>query len=94
MSSAKRKSISREDAKRLHKNQYSAQQYNSKMDIPNGYSPERMLEIFRDRATYLIQRGSTLNNPHIPIQFFELFPTIERNHAVKLRKLVRKWLRS
>jgi hypothetical protein len=90
----KKKIYSREDAKRLHKNQYSAQQYKDKMDLPNGYSPQRMLEIFSDRVTYLIQRGSTLNNPHIPIQFFEPFPTIEKNHAVKLRKLVRAWLRS
>lgn len=90
----KKKVYSLQDAKRLHKNQYSAQQYYERMDVPGGYSPERMLKIFRDRATYLIQRGSTLNNPHIPNQFFDPFPTIDRNHAVKLRKLVRDWLRS
>jgi hypothetical protein len=90
----KKSAYSLTDAKRLHKNQYSIQQYKDRMDLPGGYSPERMLEIFRDRATYLIQRGSTLNNPHIPIQFFEPFPAIERNHAVKLRELVRKCLRS
>ncbi len=84
---------SREDAKRLHKNQYSAEQYKKMMDLPKGYSVERMLEIFRHRAEYLIQRGSTLNNPHIPVQFFDKFPTIERNHAVTLRRLIREWLR-
>jgi hypothetical protein len=90
----KKKEYSREDAKRLHKNQYSMQRYKEGMDLPGGYSPQRMLEIFRHRAAYLIQRGSTLNNPHIPSQFFAPFPTIERDHAVKLRKLVREWLRS
>ena len=84
----------REDARRLHKNQYSATQYKEMMDRPDGYSPQRMLEIFRHRAAYLIQRGSTLNNPHIPVQFFEPFPTISKNHAVELRKLVRAWQRA
>src|SRR5205085_2492372 len=59
-----KKVYSLEDAKRLHKNQYSIQQYKERMDVPGGYSCERMLEIFKDRAAYLIQRGSTLNNPH------------------------------
>jgi len=85
---------SAEDAKRLHKNQYSAAQYKKMMDVVGGYSPAKMLEIFRHRAEYLIQRGSTLNNPHIPVHFFQPFPTILKNHAVELRKLVRAWMRS
>ncbi len=89
-----KKHYTREDARRLHKNQYSAIQYKEMMDRPDGYSPQRMLEIFRDRAAYLIQRGSTLNNPHVPAQFFEPLPTISKNHAVELRKLVRAWLRA
>lgn len=40
------------------------------MDLPDGYSPKRMLEILRLRARYLLDRGSTLNNPHIPKRFF------------------------
>ncbi|MGE5548243.1 MAG: hypothetical protein ACM33T_15160 [Solirubrobacterales bacterium] len=83
---------SREDAKRLHKNQYGAQQYTEAMDVPNGYSRARMLEIFRDRARYVIERGSTLNNPHIPVAYFDPWPTITKNHAQELRTLIRTWL--
>ena len=32
-----------------------------------------MLEILKLRAIYLNQRGSTLNNPHIPQSFFANF---------------------
>ena len=64
---------SREDAKALHKRQWSNDQYTSKMDLPNGYSPSRMLELLRLRALYLNARGATLNNPHIPKTFFSSF---------------------
>jgi hypothetical protein len=37
------------DAKRLHKQQYTAQKYKDLMDVKDGYSPERMLEIVRAR---------------------------------------------
>jgi len=83
---------SRDDAKRLHKNQYGAQRYTEMMDVPNGYSRARMLEIFRDRARYVIERGSTLNNPHIPVLYFDPWPTITKNHTLELRALVRAWL--
>jgi hypothetical protein len=82
------------DARRLHKNQYGARRYRELMDRPNGYSPERMLEIFRDRAKYVIERGSTLNNPHIPATYFTPWPSIVRDHAVIVRTLVRNWLAS
>lgn len=87
-----KKAYTKEDARKLQKNQYTAAQYAEKMDLSNGYSPERMLEIFRDRTQYLIQRGSTLNNPHIPHHYFANFPTITNNHASQLRRLIRKWL--
>ena len=92
----------KEDAKRLHKAQYSAQQYSELMDVIEtsdrgkkkliGYSPERMLEIVRDRAKYLIERGSTLNNPHIPANYFADWEPITENYAIRLRELVRRWL--
>lgn len=85
---------SRSDAKKLHKNQYSALRYTELMDLPNGYSRGRMLEIFRDRAKYVIERGSTLNNPHIPLIYFDTWPTITRNHAHELRQLVNDWRQS
>lgn len=59
------------DAERIQKKQYRKAEYLERMDVSGGYSQERMLEILRDRVTYLIKRGSTLNNPHIPGKFIE-----------------------
>jgi hypothetical protein len=82
------------DARKLHKNQYTAAKYRALMDHENGYTPTRMLEIFKDRAGYIIRRGSTLNNPHIPLDYFEPWATITENHAAELRNLVTRWLAS
>lgn len=81
-----------EDAKRLQKAQFTAAEYNARMDLDAAYSPERMLEIFKERAKYLIERGSTLNNPHIAAEYFQNWPSIRRDHAVSLRDHVRAWL--
>lgn len=58
-----------EDAKKLHKLQWTPQQYASAADIKaNGHlflSPQRMLEVLQLRAQYIAERGATLNNPHI-----------------------------
>jgi len=80
------------DASRLHKKQYSKEKYLELMDLKNGYSPERMLEILKDRAKYLIERGSTLNNPHIPASYFKEWPHITSNHAQTLKNMVKKAL--
>jgi hypothetical protein len=40
--------------------------YRALMDRPGGFSPERMLLLVRERARYLLDRGATRNNPHIP----------------------------
>lgn len=79
------------DAKKLHKNQMTSAQYDIHMDIESGYSPSRMLEIFKDRAKYVIERGSTLNNPHIPHNFLVTWPVIKDGHAAELRRLVKEW---
>ncbi|MCT7978021.1 hypothetical protein [Laspinema olomoucense] len=76
------------DANKLHKRQYSMEEYLSKMDLKPGYSPERMLAILQDRCQYLIERGSTLNNPHIPASYFKGWERIANNHAQRLRELV------
>jgi hypothetical protein len=81
-----------EDAKRIHKKQYSIQQYRETMDIPSGYSPSRMLQILKDRCRYVIERGSTLNNPHIPAKHFDSLQKINTNHPVVLRDLVKEYL--
>ncbi len=77
-----------EDAKALQKQQYNKQQYLQLQDLQSGYSPERMLEILKDRARYLIERGSTLNNPHIPFGYFNGWVEITQNHAEQLRTMV------
>ncbi|MCC7370276.1 MAG: hypothetical protein IT306_17765 [Chloroflexi bacterium] len=89
------------DAKLIYKNQWKSRQYEQYCDrfkvieglqIPSGYSPERMLEILRMRARYVILRGSTLNNPHIPLSYFAGWPRITANHSEELRRCVRAWL--
>ena len=88
------------DARKLHKAQFTAARYSQMMDVtkdvngrekPLGYSPARMLEILRERARYVIERGSTLNNPHIPASYFSGWEQIKQNHAIRLRELVSEW---
>lgn len=62
-----------QDARKLHKRQWNAKQYELAKDLEEGYSQFRMLEILKMRAVYLNERGSTLNNPHIPNTFFEKY---------------------
>ena len=62
-----------EDAKALYKRQWTESDYRSQMDVPSGYSPRRMLQVLRLRSRYLSDRGSTLNNPHIPKRFLSAF---------------------
>jgi len=83
-----------EDARFLHKKQYSKQEYLSLQDMEDGYSPEKMLNILKDRAKYLVERGSTLNNPHIPFKYFEDLNEITIHHAETLRKEVQEYLDS
>lgn len=83
-----------EDAKYIQKKQYRKQKYEELMDLPNGYSPQRMLEILVSRANYVLRRGATLNNPHIPTEYFLTWELISENHAQKLRDLVREFLDS
>jgi len=80
-----------EDAKSLQKMQYRKDKYIALQDVKEGYSPERMLDIFKDRSKYLIERGSTLNNPHIPFTYFRGWVEITNNHAEVLREMVRKY---
>jgi hypothetical protein len=80
-----------EDAKRIFKKQWKADEYKAKLNwpasSPRHYSPDRMLEILRLRARYTMERGATLNNPHITKAFLERFAQqrITGNHAQALR---------
>lgn len=79
------------DAKKLHKNQMTAAEYKAALDGVEGYSAGRMLEIFKDRARYVIERGSTLNNPHIADGYLSCWPKIDRDYAAELRRLVNQY---
>ncbi len=91
---SRKEQYSLEDAKRLQKNQFSSKEYRGRMDLEDGYSAARMLEIFKERARYIMRRGSTLNNPHIPAEYFQSWPEITHDHAVTLRNHVKQWLAS
>ena len=66
-----------DDAKRLHKQQWSADEYRAAVDVPGpggGHlSPAKMLQVLRLRSSYIAQRGATLNNPHITKTFLNGF---------------------
>ena len=73
-------------AQRLLKRQISKSEYLEAMDLQDGYSPQKMLELLKTRVGYLMDRGSTLNNPHIPNSYFKGWPKITQNHSQWLRK--------
>lgn len=64
-----RATYSLNDAKRLHKQQWTRDQYlqgqDTVVDGQRGFSQSKMLEILRLRSKYIAERGATLNNPHI-----------------------------
>lgn len=83
-----------EEAKSIGKSQYSTQDYRSRMDMPaeNGYSRGRMLDLLRERCRYVLLRGATLNNPHIPSGYFNDWEQITEDHAITLRRMVGEYL--
>ena len=81
-----------DDAKNIQKQQYKKEEYVKMMDLSDGYSQQRMLQIIQDRCRYILERGSTLNNPHISLKVIENWPKITDNHGEKLRELVRGYL--
>lgn len=66
-----------DDAKLIHKRQYTVAVYRDRMDMPGGYSRGRMLEIIADRWEYLTKRGATLNNPHIIATYYDNFTPVK-----------------
>jgi hypothetical protein len=68
-------------------------------DEQEGFSPDRMLVLLHERVRYLLDRGATRNNPHIPERrLLELVPedqVIEpeaARRAQRLEELVRREL--
>lgn len=70
------------DAKQLMKSQYSAAQYGDAADtVASGkpaLSQAKMLELLKERARYVAERGSTVNNPHITKTFLRPFFDTDR----------------
>ncbi|MDQ6978877.1 MAG: hypothetical protein Q9M09_01725 [Mariprofundaceae bacterium] len=88
----RKKQYTYDDAKAIQKLQYNREKYLGLQDVAEGYSPSRMLEIIKDRAQYLIERGSTLNNPHIPFGYFDGWTEITHDHGKQLRGMVQHYL--
>lgn len=82
------------DARFIMKQQWTAPEYATHMDLDGGYSLAAITSVLRSRCRYVILRGATLNNPHIDKAFFSSFDLIEREHAGRLRELVRAYLKS
>jgi hypothetical protein len=70
-------SYSMQDAKSLHKQQWTADQYAAASDLKienkPAFSPRKMLEILSLRSKYIAERGATLNNPHITATHLQPF---------------------
>lgn len=85
-----------EDAQRLYKKQWSKVEYEAAMDVDGGFSQIQMLNILRQRALYLLSRGATLNNPHVPKGFLDGFQDqlIAKEHAAMIRDKFAKYFKS
>lgn len=92
-----------EDAKKLHKRQWTAQQYKDAADTHVAGKPrisqQKMLEILRLRSAYIAERGATLNNPHIPLTYLERFKGTDRvitpgSSAEAIRRLAKEFVQS
>ncbi|MEJ7137053.1 hypothetical protein [Amphibiibacter pelophylacis] len=70
------------EAKRLHRQQWSAQQYTEALDVQVDdearLSPAGMLNLLQLRSRYIAERGATLNNPHITSSVLRPFLTSDR----------------
>jgi len=88
------------DAQKLHKKQWSKNQYLTEADLFFGkeafFSPEKMLQLLRLRSRYIAERGATLNNPHVPKTFLDSFlgtnREINEDWSSKFRELVQEYL--
>lgn len=89
-----------DDAKKLHKRQWTTKQYKDAADTRVAGKPRisqrRMLEILRLRSAYIAERGATLNNPHIPLTYLDRFKGTDRiitpgSSAEAIRRLAREF---
>jgi len=92
-----------EDAKRLHKQQWTADEYAAALDVAIGakrrISQAKMLEILQLRSKYIAERGATLNNPHVTKTHLDTFAGSNRvvsgpNWAAGVRQIAAEFIRS
>lgn len=97
----RRENYSLHDAKRLYRQQWSAEQYAAAADIvADGQlriSPAKMLEILQLRTRYIAERGATLNNPHITKAHLNSFAGTDRvvhgpNWAERVRQIAARFV--
>lgn len=91
-----------EDAKRLHKQQWTAEEYLAALDTTvdgqRRISSTKMLEILQLRSKYIAERGATLNNPHITKTHLDTFSDTDRvvsgpNWAAGIRQIATDFVR-
>lgn len=92
-----------EDAKRLHKSQWTAKQYLDALDTSVKGKPRisqaKMLGILKLRARYIAERGATLNNPHITKAHLDSFTGTSReisapDWAESIRRIAREFAKT
>lgn len=97
------KTYTLKDAKRLHKQQWTADQYLAAQDLEvvgqRWISQGKMLEILRLRSQYIAERGATLNNPHITKTHLATFANSDRvvvgpNWAAGVRRIAMGFVRA
>lgn len=81
-----------EDARFVMKKLYTIEQYKDMMDRPGGYSPDKMLEMFKEHNRVYLYRGAALNNPKIPKSYYKDWIRIDKNHDKVLRKIIKERL--
>lgn len=98
-----KETYSLEDAKRLHKQQWTADQYEAALDVDVGaerrISQAKMLEILQLRSKYVAERGATLNNPHVTKTHLDTFAGSNRvvsgpNWAAGVRLIATEFVRA
>lgn len=92
-----------DDAKRLHKSQWTAAQYAAALDTRDAagaarISQAKMLEILQLRCKYIAERGATLNNPHVTSTHLRPFFGTDRevmgsDWASRIRALAARFVR-
>jgi hypothetical protein len=99
----KQETYSLHDAKRLHKQQWTAAEYTAALDTDVGgqqrISQTQMLKILQLRSKYIAERGATLNNPHVTKAHLSAFAGTNRvvggpNWAAGVRQIAVEFVRT